>query len=67
MTSQYHINGMYEVEWAHNKKTEEFYVDECVAANSEAQAIAQVARHSMNGQQYQRFTWIRLHVEQRKM
>jgi hypothetical protein len=66
MTTQFHVNGTYEVECAHGKKVEEFYVDECVTANSEAQAIAQVARHSMYGQQYQRFIWTRLHVERLK-
>lgn len=64
MTTQYHVNGTYEVEGAHGKKVEEFYVDKCVTANSEAQAIAQVARHSMHGHRYKRFIWTRLHVEQ---
>lgn len=63
MATQYHINGTCEVEYRHNKKVEEFYVDDVVRADSEVQAMTAVAKSMINGHQVYRFIWTRLTVE----
>ncbi len=63
MATQYHINGICEVEFPQGKKVEEFYVDDVVRAKSEVQAITAVANQLMQNKECHNFVWTQLYVK----
>ncbi|MCA9936910.1 MAG: hypothetical protein H6662_19295 [Ardenticatenaceae bacterium] len=63
MATQYHINGICEVEYPQGKKVEEFYVDDVVNARSEAQAISTVASLLTRDKDIRNLMWTQLYVK----
>ena len=63
MATQYHVNGICEVEYPQGKKIEEFYVDDVVHAGSEVQAISTVAHLVTRDKDIRNLIWTQLYVK----